>query len=332
MTHEDPVSTSTRSTSTRSTSPDGISDADASPAARSSDGELVSGRRLPNVPYREELSAALEAAEAGSQVLRRYFRTDGLRAREKRDHDFVCRADEESEAAILGVLRRAFPDYAVLAEESAGEARDPAGAPGQWIVDPLDGTANFLQGLPVFCISIACRVDDETVVGVVLDPMGDNVFSATLGGGARWNGQAARVSPRPGLHGSFLATGYPFRAKEALDTYLGLFRDLFFRSRGIRRCGAAALDLAYTAAGVYDGFFEFRLSPWDIAAGDLLVREAGGVVTDLDGGEDLFRGHPRSGIFRGNVLAGAPGVHRELLAAVSEHVDEATLDRVSPFE
>ena len=130
---------------------------------------------------------------------------------------------------------------------------------------------------------------------MVLDPIGGNRFVAARGGGASWNGRPMRVSRRPELDGAFLATGYPFRAHAALDVYLDLFRDVFRRARAIRRCGAAALDLAYTAAGVYDGFFEFRLSPWDIAAGALLIEEAGGVLTDLDGGDDFLESRQRSG-------------------------------------
>jgi myo-inositol-1(or 4)-monophosphatase len=186
----------------------------------------------------------------------------------------------------------------------------------------LDGTTNFLQGLPVYCVSVACRRGDELLAGVVLDPQGDNLFAAAAGAGATWNGRPMRASPHPGLGGSFLATGFPFRAHGALDAYLAAFREVFLAAKAIRRCGAAALDLAYTAAGVYDGFFEFRLSPWDLGAGALLVREAGGRITDLDGG-------PRF-LDAGNVVAGGPAVHPELLAVVRRHASEDELDRRSP--
>ena len=149
------------------------------------------------------------------------------------------------------------------------------------------------------------------------------MFTASAGGGAWWNGRRIAVSNRPGLAGAFLATGYPFRALATLDAYLAVFRDVFRQAKGIRRCGSAALDLAYTAAGVYDGFFEFRLSPWDIGAGVLLIAEAGGVVSDLDGGERYFAG--------GNLVAGAPGVQRELLAAVGRHASEAEIERLQPL-
>jgi myo-inositol-1(or 4)-monophosphatase len=272
------------------------------------------------MPYEEILRVAEQAARAGGEVLCEQFRRASLEVRAKGQHDFVTSADHASEAAILSVIRRAFPDHAVLAEE-----RGRAGAAGsdfEWVIDPLDGTNNFLQGLPIFCVSVACRRAGEPLAGVVLDPVGDNLFAGTRGGGARWNGRPMRISSRPHLEGAFLATGYPFRAGSALDLYLTVFREVFLRTRAIRRCGAAALDLAYTAAGVYDGFFEFRLSPWDIAAGVLLIQEAGGSVSDLDGGERYLES--------GNVLAGSPGVWRELRQAVAPHADEATLDRCSP--
>ncbi len=271
--------------------------------------------------YEELLATGVAAANAGAAVLRRYFRSGDLDVARKADNDFVTRADRESEAAALGEIRRRFPGHRILAEEGG---RGGGGGEYQWLVDPLDGTTNFLQGLPVWCISVACMRGGEVVAGVVLDPPGENLFSAALGSGARWNGRPMAVSGHPGLSGSFLATGYPFRVRATLDVYLGVFREAFLAAKAIRRCGAAALDLAYTAAGVYDGFFEFRLSPWDIGAGVLLVREAGGTVTDVDGGEGFFAG--------GNVVAGSPAVQRELREIVARHASEADLDRISPVQ
>ncbi len=271
--------------------------------------------------YQELLDTAVTGAQAGAEVLRRYFRETDLDVRAKGSHDLVSLADHESETRVIGEIRRRFPDHRILAEESGSS---PGDSPYEWLVDPLDGTVNFLQGLPVFCVSVACRHRGELVAGAVLDPVGDNLFTAARGAGARWNDRPIKVSSRPGLAGAFLATGYPFRARGALDLYLSVFRDIFLEVRSIRRCGAAALDLAYTAAGVYDGFFEFRLSPWDFAAGALLIREAGGRITDLDGGEDFFAS--------GNLLAGPPGLHRELRAVVRRHVDEAEMDRVDPIK
>lgn len=265
------------------------------------------------------LSTAIEAARSGAEVLRHYFRRDDLEVRTKSGYDLVTQADEESEERILSILRGRFPDHRVLAEESGWNTQQ---GDLRWFVDPLDGTSNFSQGLPTFCISIACYRGVEPLVGVVLDPMGDNLFTAQRGQGAQWNGRPMKISSRPGLDGAFLATGYPFKARQALDLYLLVFRDVFLRARGIRRCGSAALDLAYTAAGVYDGFFEFRLSPWDFAAGVLLLREAGGVITDLDGGEDFLRS--------GNLIAGPENLYGELLSVTRQHADEAALDSVHP--
>ncbi|RMH18296.1 MAG: inositol monophosphatase [Acidobacteria bacterium] len=265
------------------------------------------------------LATAVAAARAGGEVLGRYFRADDLEVRAKAAHDFVTRADRESERAVVGEIRRTFPGHRVLAEEGGLSGAE---SEYRWLVDPLDGTTNFLQGLPVFAVSVACQRGGEVVAAAVLDPPGGNLFTARRGGGARWNGRPMRVSDRPGLDGAFLATGYPFRSRGALEAYLQVFRDVFLRARSIRRCGAAAVDLAYTAAGVYDGFFEFRLSPWDFAAGDLLIREAGGRLTDLDGGADFYAG--------GNLVAGNPAVHGELLQVVQRHVSEALLDRLDP--
>jgi len=238
--------------------------------------------------HEELLDTAIAAARAGAEVLQTYFRRDGLQVSRKGQNDFVTEADKASEAAVLAVIQRRFPDHRILAEEG-GAADLNAGSEHEWLVDPLDGTTNFLQGLPVWCVSVACRRAGEIVAGVVLDPEGDNLFAARRGGGAVWNGRPMSASRHPGLDGAFLATGYPFRALPTLDLYLDVFRDVFRRSKAIRRCGSAALDLAYTAASVYDGFFEFRLSPWDIGAGVLLIEEAGGRFVDPEGGRRIDR-------------------------------------------
>jgi myo-inositol-1(or 4)-monophosphatase len=270
--------------------------------------------------YEDLLDDAIAAARLGGEVLLRYFGGADLEVRSKGENDFVTRADRESEAAVVAEIRRRRPGHRILAEE--GGAQPGGGGEFQWLVDPLDGTTNFTQGLALFCVSVACRRGDELVAGAILDPVRDDLFTAARGAGARRNGRPLRVSDRGGLDGAFLATGYPFRAHAALDLYLAAFREVFLKARAIRRCGAAALDLAYTAAGIYDGFFEFRLSPWDIAAGALLIEEAGGRVTDLDGGASFLAS--------GNVVAGAPGVQRQLLAAVSRHADETALERLAP--
>jgi myo-inositol-1(or 4)-monophosphatase len=267
------------------------------------------------------LATALAAGEAGAKVLVDYFRSGRLRVDVKGKNDFVTQADRESEAALVGEILRRHPDHRILAEE--GTVHDSATSAYEWVIDPLDGTTNFLHGLPVWAVSIACRRGDEIVAGVVLDPCGGNTFAAARGRGATWNGRPMRVAARASLDGAFLATGYPFRAHAALDVYLDLFRAVFRHARAIRRCGAAALDLAYTAAGVYEGFFEFRLSPWDIAAGALLIEEAGGRLSDLDGGAGYLAS--------GNVLAGPPGVHAALVDCAREiAAGEARLDALVP--
>ncbi len=270
----------------------------------------------------ELLETATAAARAGAEVVSRHFRREGLQVDRKGVNDFVTEADRASETAVLSEIRRRFPLHRILAEEGGGAGEGEGDH--QWLIDPLDGTTNFMHGLPVYCVSVACRRGSELLAGVIVDPEGGNVFSAARGGGAFWNGKRMNVADQDGLRGAFLSTGYPFRALSTLDVYLSIFREVFQHAKAIRRCGSAALDLAYTAAGVYHGFFEFRLSPWDLGAGVLLVKEAGGLVTDLDGGGRSFQS--------GNVLAGGPAVHRELLKAVALHADEALVDRLNPFE
>jgi len=248
-------------------------------------------------------------ARAGADALMPYWRSlEPDEISEKSRNDLVTAADRASEAAILAEIEGRFPDHAVLAEESGWTRR--SGDRPTWIVDPLDGTTNFVHGVPQFAISVAVAAADRVECGVILDPVKDDLFRAARGRGATWNGRPCRVARRDGLEGALLATGFPFKAHELLDPYLEIFREAFLRCKAIRRPGAAALDLAYTAAGLFDGFFEFRLSPWDVAAGALLVEEAGGVVTDMYGGADYLA--------TGDTLCGTVGVHRELLQLIRE--------------
>jgi myo-inositol-1(or 4)-monophosphatase len=264
---------------------------------------------------------AVEAAQGGAEVLRHWFGRSDLESHEKAQNDFVSRADRESEETVLAVIRSHFPDHHVLAEEG-GRSGGHRSSEYEWVVDPLDGTTNFLRGVPFFCVSVACRRAGRLQAGVVLDPLRDDLFVASAGAGATRNGEVMRVAPQAAVAGAVLATGFPFKAHPALDAYLSLFRDVFLDARAIRRCGAAALDLAYTAAGVFDGFFEFRLAPWDVAAGALLVREAGGLVSDLDGGEGF--------VASGNVVAGSPGLQQELQRRIAAHATEQRLDDLVP--
>lgn len=256
-------------------------------------------------------AAIVAAREAGDVLLGHFGRLDPARVEEKAKNDVVSVADRESEAVIRSVLLGVFPADRFLGEETGLTGADET-APS-WIVDPLDGTANFVRGFPHWAISIARTrggLLGALEAGVVWDPVKKDLFAAEAGAGAFRNGQRLRVPPRGDLAGAALATGFPFRQQHQIDRYLSIFRAVFMKSRSIRRAGSAALDLAYVACGIFDGFFEFGLSPWDTAAGALLVTEAGGVVTDFDGGASWRT--------RGNVLAATPGVHAALLEVVGE--------------
>ena len=254
-----------------------------------------------------------EIAALGAKQLMAHWRAlDPDQINEKAKNDLVSAADLASEEAIIGAIRSRFPDHSILSEE-AGRSTPTDSGP-TWIIDPLDGTTNFVHGIPQFAISIGVAVEERIEFGVILDPCRNDLFSAFRGGGARWNGAVCSVSNRQRLSGALLATGFPFKAHRLLDPYLAIFRDVFLRCKAIRRPGAAALDLAYTACGLFDGFFEFQLSAWDIAAGSVLIEEAGGVITGMDGGSDFLES--------GNVVCGTPGVHRELLEVVASHRDD----------
>lgn len=257
----------------------------------------------------ELLELATAAAEFGAGVLRRHFRRlDPREISEKARNDFITAADRASEAAIVEFLAKRTPELGMLAEEGGASGQIEA----RWVLDPLDGTLNFVRGFPHFAVSLALIVRGEILLGVVVDPMRRETFTAVRGGGAFCNGQSLTVGSRPGLAGAFVTTGFPHRIMPYLDDYLSVFREVFACAGALRRPGAAALDLAHTAAGIFDGFFEFGLSIWDIAAGTLLVREAGGVVTDAAAGGEMFAG--------GNIVAGSPGVQAALLEIIGRHL------------
>ena len=262
---------------------------------------------------------AMEAARRGADVLLRYWeKLDKDDADVKARNDWVSRADRESERAIVDSLSAASPGDSILAEES-GYSAATSSSRRTWIIDPLDGTSNYLQHFPVWSISIAMREGDELVAAVVYEPLRDLYFTAERGAGAFRNGERMRVSNQKSVEGSFLATGFPFRAQEYVETYVSIFTDVIRVAKGVRRAGSAALDLAYTAAGVFDGFFELHLAAWDVAAGALLVREAGGTVTDFSGGERWLD--------RGNIVGAPPEMHADLLRIIARHTTEAALDR-----
>jgi myo-inositol-1(or 4)-monophosphatase len=237
---------------------------------------------LRDLTQRELLSlkkTAIQAAHASGAILRKSF-GKALQIREKRDAGLVTQVDLASEKAALKILLGAFPDFGILAEES-----DPliSPHPGRWILDPLDGTTNYIHGFPMFCVSIAAEWHNEVVVGVIYHPILDETYVAVRGQGATVNGKPIHVSNTRSLRDSLLSTGFTYRKHDWLDLEMATFTELSQVSRAIRRPGSAALDLAYLARGVFDSFWERNLAPWDMAAGWLLVTEAGGKVTDFSG-------------------------------------------------
>jgi myo-inositol-1(or 4)-monophosphatase len=253
------------------------------------------------------LTIAVRAARAAGRVTMRYFeRVDSLKVSSKSRNDFVTDVDRAAEIAIIQELRGKFPQHAILAEESGAHGGNEL----EWIIDPLDGTTNYLHGFPQWSISIGLRERGRMQLGVVYDPLHEELFTAERGGGALLNDRKIRVTTRPGLEGALIGTGIPFLDPAQLDAYLPMLRAMVPDTAGIRRPGSAALDFAYVAAGRLDGFWELALSPWDFAAGALMVAEAGGTVTDLAGGDRFFD--------TGNVVAGGLKVHKAMLRRLAD--------------
>ncbi len=268
------------------------------------------------------LNTAVKAARrAGSIINRASLDLERVKVSRKQHNDFVTEIDEAAEKAIIDVLLTAYPSHRILAEESGRSA----GAQGTaeeaqpdrqvamdkeaehlWIIDPLDGTTNFIHGFPQYCISIGLMERGVITQSVIYDPNRNDLFVATKGRGAFLNDRRLRVSKRHRMNEALLGTGFPFKNLETLDRYLAMFRLMTGQTAGIRRPGAAALDLAYVAAGRLDGFFEIGLMPWDIAAGALLVTEAGGLIGDFQGDPDYLH--------TGDVLAGTPKIFGQLVA------------------
>jgi myo-inositol-1(or 4)-monophosphatase len=254
--------------------------------------------------------AVRAAREAGRVITRNFNRVDRLTIADKGKNDFVTEVDRNAEAAIIGVLREKYPHHAILAEESGLHT----GNDYQWIIDPLDGTTNFLHGVPQFAVSIALKVKGRLEIGVVYNPLQEEMYTASRGEGALLNDRKIRVTNRKGLDGALLGTGLPYRDFRFMENYMGMLKDLIQDTAGIRRPGSAALDFAYVACGRSDGFWELGLSEWDFAAGALLVREAGGLVTDIAGGEKFLD--------TGNVIAGGIKVHNAMLRRIRPHLDD----------
>jgi myo-inositol-1(or 4)-monophosphatase len=257
--------------------------------------------------------AARAARSAGNVILRYMNRIDGLNIVEKQQLDFVSEVDKLAEAEIIKELRRAYPDHAILAEESGATGKGPL----TWVIDPLDGTHNYLRGIPHFSVSIALLEKGVPIHAVVFDPLRDELYTASKGDGAYLNDRRMRVSKRENLGGAMIATGFPFRQREHLGPQLDMTRAILGHAEDIRRSGSAALDLAYVAAGRYDGYFEIGLKPWDMAAGVLLVHEAGGRYCDFAGRDGI----PASG----NIIAGNLNVAKAMVDAIGQQATPALL-------
>jgi myo-inositol-1(or 4)-monophosphatase len=257
------------------------------------------------------LNIAIGAARrAGDVIIRSLDRVGTLVVSEKGRNDFVSEVDRAAEQAVIAAIHKAYPTHGILAEESGAHAGDDY----TWVIDPLDGTTNFLHGFPQFAVSVACRHRGRAEVAVVLDPTRGELFTAERGAGTILDGRRLRVSQRLGLEGALIGTGFPYREnKKWLKPYLAMLERVMDATAGVRRPGAAALDLAYVAAGRLDGFWEVGLSPWDTAAGNLLITEAGGRVGDFTGGEY------RDG---GNLLVGTPRVFAALAETFAPLLDE----------
>jgi myo-inositol-1(or 4)-monophosphatase len=257
------------------------------------------------------VNVAIKAARAAGAIINRAaLDVEAVRISQKQVNDFVTEVDHASEKAIIETLLTAFPDHGILAEESGNEHGSQT-SEFVWIIDPLDGTTNFIHGFPVYCVSIALAVKGKIEHAVIYDPTRNDLFSATKGRGAYLNDRRLRVSKRTRLQESLISTGFPFRAGDNFPSYMAMMGDVMQRAAGLRRPGAAALDLAYVAAGYTDGFFETGLQPWDVAAGSLLVTEAGGLIGNFSGEANFLE--------QKECLAGNPKVYAQLVSIIGKY-------------
>ncbi len=257
---------------------------------------------------REPLIVAMEAAQqAGNLIKERVGSISKEEISQKSFSDFVTKVDLDSEKTIITNIKKHFPNHQIMAEESS---KDYKKADYLWIIDPLDGTTNFIHSFPFIAISIALMYRGELIIGVIHDPLRNETFYAERGTGAFLNGKKIKVSSVKNPESSLIATGFPFRNKQYVGNYIKIFHQMLHSVNDLRRAGAAAIDLAYVACGRVDGFFEYALSPWDIAAGTVLIKEAGGVVSDFDGDSNY--------LLTGNIIAGNPTIHKFLSDKLKE--------------
>ncbi len=257
------------------------------------------------------INVAVKAARAAGAIINRAaLDVESVRVSQKQVNDFVTEVDQAAEVAIIETLLAAYPGHGIWAEES-GRTHGAQDSDYVWIIDPLDGTTNFIHGLPVYCVSIALAVKGKVEQAVIYDPTRNDLFTATRGRGAFLNDRRLRVSKRVRLQECLISTGFPFRQGDDFNTYLRMMGDVMQRTAGLRRPGAAALDLAYVAAGFTDGFFETGLQPWDVAAGSLLVTEAGGLVGNFTGEADFLE--------QKECLAGTPRIYGQLVGLLGKY-------------
>ena len=256
------------------------------------------------------LNIAIKAARRAGQIINRASLDIGqIQVNVKQQNDYVTEVDKAAEAIIIDTLLETYPKPSILAEETGRSGQEDSEF--QWIIDPLDGTTNFIHGFPQYAVSIAMTHKGVLTHAVVYDPSRNELFTATKGTGAYLNDKRIRVSKRTKLEDALVGTGFPYRVFDHVDAYLAIFKDMTRRTAGIRRPGAASLDLAYVASGRLDGFWEFGLSPWDMAAGALLISEAGGLVGDLAGESDYLS--------TGNIICGTPKVFSQILQVIATH-------------
>ena len=257
------------------------------------------------------LNTAVKAARRAGNIINRAAQNiDILTVTQKAANDYVSEVDREAEAAIIRVISETYPGHSILAEESGASGNSEY----VWIIDPLDGTTNFLHGFPHYAVSIALSHKGVLSQAVIYDPVRNELFTASRGRGAYLNDHRMRVGKRSKLQGCLLGTGFPFKEFSVIDTYLAMFKDLAQKTSGIRRAGAATLDLAHVAAGRLDGFWEFGLAPWDMAAGSLLITEAGGLVGDFQGNGGFLE--------TGNIVGGNPKLFSQLIQALAPYLND----------